>query len=217
MVSESLGISMFTDMMMGKNVERGKDGRMCGYFQPFLRCPQNKEARNGKSEPRLLEKCGKAALLGELFHGRHEADVRAAYGTLRRDKLGVGFAGGSAAILLRAVVAHAGTARDADFPSDSLVTRHLLLDGLGHATLAAGVGGVNLLGDDVIVACLHLARLGAVAGGVRPEAEHRAAGREAHGKGGEDQKAEEFFHRGGSLVLVRKGSSMRWPPMQTWQ
>jgi hypothetical protein len=59
MVSESLGISMFTDMMMGKIVGRGEDGRIREHFQPFLRCPENKKRGTDRPHRASLEIMGK--------------------------------------------------------------------------------------------------------------------------------------------------------------
>ena len=124
--------------------------------------------------------------LGERKHShcRNQAQIRAADGALDACHPHGGFRSGAAAIFLRAVVAGADAARNADLLGDGLVPWNPLFNGLDHAVLRAIVRP-HFLGDDVVVASFHLAGLGAVTGALTGDAEHRAARGKAEGYGDE--------------------------------
>lgn len=123
------------------------------------------------------------------LHGGDQADVRAANGTLGAGHPHGGLGSCATAILLRAVVTGASAARDTDFLGHRLVARHLLFNGLHHATLTTFrvARGVDFLGDDVIAAGFHLASFRAISGAsaLIGISEHGAAGGKAEGNSNE--------------------------------
>lgn len=162
--------------------------------------------------PRLRKRRVSRRSRSDRFHSWDQADVRAANGTLSTCKIAGRSGCGAAAVILRAIEAHAGTTRDADLLGHGLVAWHFFLDGFDKTTLAAW--NDNLLGHDVIFASLHLASFRAVAGVLASEAEHRAAGREAERNGDQRDEQNEVFHGVGFVggegnLVFRKGSSKR--------
>ncbi len=117
--------------------------------------------------------------------------MRAASWALSGRHLDRALGGSAAAILLRAIVACAIGARDSHFFGDGSIAGNLFFDSLRHPAFAAGM---HLFVNGVIVAGFHLRSFGGVASTGGGASKHGAAGREAHGKGGESEEAQEFFH-----------------------
>jgi len=135
-----------------------------------------------------------AGLLSELSHRRDQANVRAAGRALRSRHFHNALRSRAAAVFLRAVVAYALAARNLDLFGDGLVAGNLFLNGLDKPVFRAVVGA-HFFGDNIIATGFDLFGLGAVARAGCRHAEHGTAGRKAQRKGGECDKAKEFFHR----------------------
>ena len=172
---------------MWENGGGRKGWENAGVFPALFAPSGNKEARNGLAEPRFDQIGGGNGLLGKLLHGGNQADVRAAGGALGGGHFHGGVGSGAAAVIARAEETGAGSATDAGLLGHGSVARDSFLDRLGHAALAAlgAAGGVNHLGDDVVLAGFDLAGFRAVAGGVVADSEHRATGREAERNDGQ--------------------------------
>jgi hypothetical protein len=157
----------------------------------------NKEAREVSPHRACLKIYSFAGLRSERLHGRSQADIRAAGGTLSSHHHQSSVSCCAAAIFLRAVKANAFLARNADFLGDRLVARNLFFDSFCHAAFGveAALGiGADFFVNRVVTVC-NLLGFSAVTCGLRADAKHRAARRETQGKGDENKEAEEFFHR----------------------
>ncbi len=146
----------------------------------------NEKARGVMLSSAPLEMGDRNGSGSKWFHGRDQADVRAADSALGSGHAHRRFRGGAAAVLFRAEEADAGTTGNADLLGDRLVAWDLLFNGLDHSAFTAlGItAGDNLFGDDVVAASLHLAGFSAVSGSLGDASEHRAAGAETKGDGG---------------------------------
>ena len=186
---------MFTDMA-GWVGDVGVKMAQAG-FRCFGEDCGNDKARGSVILLRALEIKRVYASRSNGFHCRDQADIGTADGTLGAGQHAGGLGSGAAAILLRAIETHAGTAGIMNPFGDGLVARNPFLNGLNHAPFAAlGITrGDHLLGHNIITTGFDLAGF-LVVHRLGTDAKHRTTRRKSEGNGSQRDNKREVFHDG---------------------